>query len=132
MLLNQNFHYFPETQLSRMHTRFTFVLSKGKSGMPSLCNGPEVLSSVSDKAKLFPKKFSKNSNPDDSRCSQAFSLSRTNLKLHNSSVTPKIVKTITINLDSSKASSPDCIPMVVLKTVTLNSHTYQLNSSRCV
>ena len=49
--------------------KLLIVLSKDKSGMPSLCNGPEVLSSVSDKAKLFPKKFSKNSNPDDSRIS---------------------------------------------------------------
>ena len=41
--------------------------------------------------------------------------SRTNLKLHNISVTPKIVRKIIINLDLSKASGPDCIPVVVLK-----------------
>ena len=40
---------------------------------------------------------------------------RTNLKLHNIFVTPKMVKNITTNLDSSKASGPDCIPVVVLK-----------------
>ena len=33
--------------------------------------------------------------------------SRTNLKLHNISVTFKIVKKLVINLDSSKASGPD-------------------------
>ena len=32
----------------------------------SLLNGPEVLSSASDKAKLFVENFSKNSNLDDS------------------------------------------------------------------
>ena len=37
------------------------------------------------------------------------------LKLHNISVTPKIVKKVTANLDSLKASCPDCIPVVFLK-----------------
>ena len=37
------------------------------------------------------------------------------LKLHNISVTPKIVKKVTTNLDSLKASCPDCIPVVFLK-----------------
>ena len=49
--------------------------------------------------------------------------SRTNLKLHNISVTPKMVKKVITNLDSSKASGPDCIPVLsipVLRTVSLN------------
>ena len=37
------------------------------------------------------------------------------LKLHNISITPTMVKKIIINLDLSKASGPDCIPVVVLK-----------------
>ena len=41
--------------------------------------------------------------------------SKANLKLHNVSVTPKLVKKIIRNLDSSKASGPDCIPVLVLK-----------------
>ena len=41
------------------------VLKKGKSAIPTLFNGPEVLPSASDKAKLFAKNFSKNSNLDD-------------------------------------------------------------------
>ena len=40
--------------------------------------------------------------------------SGTNLKLHNISVTPKMFKKV-INFDSSKASGPDCIPVVVLR-----------------
>ena len=40
--------------------------------------------------------------------------SRTNLKMHNISVTPKKVKKFITNLDSSKASG-DYIPVVVLK-----------------
>ena len=37
------------------------------------------------------------------------------LKLHNIFVTPKMVKKVITNLDSSKASGPDCIPVMVLK-----------------
>ena len=42
------------------------VLNKGKSATPPLFNSPELLSLASDKAKLFAKNFSKNSNLDDS------------------------------------------------------------------
>ena len=44
-----------------------------------------------------------------------FSPSRTNLALHNISVTPKMNKQVITNLESSKASGFDCIPVVVLK-----------------
>ena len=85
------------------------VLNKGKSAIPPL------LSAASDKAKLFAKNFSKNSNLDDSGISLPVFPSRTNLNLHNISITPKMVKKVVTNLDSSKASGPDCIPVVVLK-----------------
>ena len=74
-----------------------------------------MLSSASDKAKLFTENFSLNSNLDDSGVSLPVFPSRTNLKLHNISVTPKMVKKVIMNLDLSKASGPDCIPVVVLK-----------------
>ena len=74
-----------------------------------------MLSSASDKAKLFAENFSKNSNLDDSGISLPFFPSRTNLKLHNLSVTPKMVKKVMRNLDLSKASGSDCIPVVVGK-----------------
>ena len=91
------------------------VLNKGKFAIPPLSNGPEVLSSASDKAKLFAKNFSKNSNLDDFGFSLPVFPSRTNLKLHNISITPTMVKKVIMNLDSSKASGPDCIPVLVLK-----------------
>ena len=69
-----------------------------------------MLSSAFDKAKLFVENFSKNSNLDESGISLLVFPSRTNLKLHNISVTPKMVKKVIINLDLSKASGPDCIP----------------------
>ena len=74
-----------------------------------------MLSSASDKAKLFAENFSKNSNLDDSGISLPDFPSRTNLKLHSISVSPKMVKKVIMNLDLSKASGHDCIPVVVLK-----------------
>ena len=73
------------------------------------------MSSASNKAKLFAENFSKNSNLDDSVICLPDFPSRTNLKLHNISVTPKIVKKVIMNLHLSKASGPDSIPLVVLK-----------------
>ena len=74
-----------------------------------------MLSSLSDKTKSFAKNFFKNSNLDDSGISLLIFPSRTNLKLHNISITPKMVKKVIRNLESSKACGPDCIPVVVLK-----------------
>ena len=91
------------------------VLKKGKSAIPPLFNSHWVLSSASDKAKLFAEKFSKSSNLDDLGISLLMFPSRTNLKLHNISVTPKMVKKVIMNLDLSNASGPDCVPVVVLK-----------------
>ena len=85
------------------------VLNKGKSAIPPVFNGPEVLSSASDKAKLFAENFSLNSNLDDLGVSLLVFPSRTNLKLH------KMVKKVVMNLDLSKASGLDCIPVLVLK-----------------
>ena len=83
--------------------------------IPSLFSGPEVLSSASDNVKLFAKNFSQNSNLDDLGISLAVFPSRTNLELHNISLTPEMAKKFIMNLDLSKASGLDCIPVVVLK-----------------
>ena len=68
------------------------VLNIGKSTIPPLFNGLEVLFSASDKAKLFVENFSRNSNLDDLGISLPVFPSRTNLKLHNIYATPKMVK----------------------------------------
>ena len=91
------------------------VLNKGKSAILPLFNNPKVLSSTSDKSKLFHKMFPTNPNLDDSGISLPVFPSRTNLKQHNISVTPKMVEKVIPNLHSSKAPGPDCIPVVVLK-----------------
>ena len=64
---------------------------------------------------VFAENFAE-SNLDDSGISLPFFPSRTNLKLHNISMTPKMVKKVITNIDSSKASGRDCIPVVVLKS----------------
>ena len=77
-----------------------------------------MLCSASHKAKLFAKNFCKNSNLSNLNSSiplPAFS-SRTNLKLHNISVTPKMIKNVKMNLDLSKRSAPRGTLVVVLKT----------------
>ena len=91
------------------------VLNKGKSTISPLFNSSDVLSSASDKAKLLAKNFSENSNLDDSGISLPVFPSRTNLKLHNILISPKMVKKVIMNLDSSRTSGPDCIQVVVLK-----------------
>ena len=83
---------------------FNSVLNKVKSAIPHLFISPEVLPSAPDKAKLF-----------YSGVSLPVFLTDTNLKLHDISVTSKMVKKGIMSLDLSMAYGPDCIPVVVLK-----------------
>ena len=61
------------------------------------------------------KTFPRTQNFDDSGISVPVFPSRTNLKWHNISITPKMVKKVITNLDSSKKSGPNCIPVGLLK-----------------
>ena len=56
-----------------------------------------------------------NSNLDDCGISLPVVPSRNNMKQHNISVTPKLVRKVVMKFNLSKVSGPDCIPMVVLK-----------------
>ena len=72
--------------------------------------------------KLLAENFSKYSNLDDTGISLlVFPYLRLNLKLDN---IPKSFKKVILNLDLSKASGPDCIPMVVLKNCEPELHTF--------
>ena len=73
-----------------------------------------LLYSTVQRCCLLHKNFFENSNLDDSDISLPDFPSGTNLKPHLS-VTPNMVKKVITNLDSLKASGPDCVPMVVLK-----------------
>ena len=92
------------------------IVFSTKVNLLYLLHSTEALSSASGKAKLFPENFSKKFNLDDSGISLPIFPSRTNLKLHNISVTPKVVKKVIMNLNFSKASGRDCTPVVVLKS----------------
>ena len=97
------------------------VLNKDRSTIPPLFNDPEVLSPASDKAKSFDKNYSKNSTLDHSGTTLPVFLSRTNLKLHNTSATVKMVKKIILNLDSAKMSDPEWWFQIIM---SLNFHLY--------
>ena len=91
-----------------------------------------MLSFASDKAKLFAENFSKNSNLDDSGISLPVFHSRTNLKLYNISVTPKMAKKVIMNLDLAKTSAPDCIPALdISKAFDRVWHTGLLHNFKC-
>ena len=74
-----------------------------------------MFSSADDIAKLFAKNVFKNSNFDDLDISLPVFSSRTNLKLHNISVTPSKFKKVMMNLDLAETSDPDCVPVMLLK-----------------
>ena len=81
---------------------------------------------------MFAENFSKNSNLDESDISLPVFHSGTILKLHNVSVTSKLIKKVIMNLDLSKASGPDCIPVVVLKNCEPEFSYILANSSTSV
>ena len=95
------------------------VFNKGKSAMPPLFQGMEMLLFTSDNAKLFAKSISNNSDLDDAGISLPVFLPRTNLKLPHVSVIPKMMKKILTKLDLSKESGPHCISVVALKNCEL-------------
>ena len=91
-----------------------------------------MLSSASEKAKLLAENFSKNCNLDDSDISLPVFPSSTNLKLHIS-VTPEMVKKVIMNLDFSKTSGSDFIPVVFLKNCELDlSYTLAELFNKCL
>ena len=91
------------------------MLNKDKSAICPLFNHREVLPSVSDKAELFAKNFFKNSHLEDSDIVLPAFPSRTNLKLHNTSATPLMVKDVIKIFDWSNSYDSDCTLVVVLK-----------------
>ena len=75
------------------------ALKEAKSAIALIFNGLEVLPSVPNKSKLFAEDFSNNFNLNDSGISVPVLPSRTNLKLHNVSVTTKMLKNVIMNLE---------------------------------
>ena len=82
MLIKQESITFPKLGSHDFWQIANSVLNKDKSAIPPLLNGPEILFSGSDKAKLFAENLSKSSDLDGSGISLPVFPSRTNLKLH--------------------------------------------------
>ena len=82
-----------------------------------------MISSASDKAKLFAENFSKKT-----FLPLPTFPSRTNLKLHINSVIPTMVNKVKKKLNLSNACDPNCIPVVVLENcgVLLRSLAFQI------
>ena len=67
------------------------VLNRGKPSIPTIVNGPKILSSSSDKASLFAKMFSSNSTLDDTNHPLPDFPLRTETLISNLKVTPSEV-----------------------------------------
>ena len=80
-----------------------------------LFNGPEVLTSSASKAELFAKQFSYNSTLDGTGHVLPEIQPRTEVNLSSLNITPRMVSDVIRSLDSSKATGPDEIPVVVLQ-----------------
>ena len=91
------------------------ILNRGKSTIPPLFNGPEVLTSSKDKANLFANRFASNSTLDDSQHTLPDFSSRTDQEISTMRITVRMVARIISQLDASKAIGPDNIPAIVLK-----------------
>ena len=91
------------------------VLNRGKSTIPLLFNGPEVLTKSNDKANLFARNFSCNSTLDDGFQQLPNFPPRTEQRLSSKKITARMVSHAIYDLDAFKATGPDRIPSIVLK-----------------
>ena len=91
-----------------------------------------MLHSASDKAKLFTKNFSRNSNIDDSRYLFTCFPSTTYLKQHNNPSNTELVKKVINNLDCQKRKVLIEFLWWFSGKVSLNLHTYHPTSYICV
>ena len=81
MLIKEKRPLFPRNLPLWTFRKLLIVFSTKVNLLTPLFNNPEVLSSASDKAKLFAENFSKNSNLDNSGISLPVLPSRTNLHI---------------------------------------------------
>ena len=92
------------------------VLKRNKSSLPAIRVSSDRLATTSaEKAEILCQAFAKNSSLDDSGHSLPTFPSRTDASLSIPFISVKQVRRIMKNLDSSKSSGPDGIPVIVLK-----------------
>ena len=94
---------------------FNSISNKGKSAIPPLFDGLNVITSAKDKAELLARSFASNcSLPTSDHILPEFP-PRCNNILDDVHITPSKVSKIISQLDVSTASGPDHIPVTVLK-----------------
>ena len=113
MLLKQKSLSLPRNLDLWTFGKLLSVLNKGKSTIPLLFQGCCFLLLV--KQNYLLKTFLRTLILMTRVSLYLSSLLSLKLKLHNVSVAPKMVKKVITNLNSSKASGPDCIPVVIPK-----------------
>ena len=96
--------------------RITYkILNRGKSPIPAIINGPGVISSSLDKAKVFGSIFASNSSRDDFNYPLPDIPSRTDCLVSDFRISVREVSRQVHDLESTKATGPDQVPVVVLK-----------------
>ena len=93
------------------------VLNRGKASIPTLVEESAQVISSSDKANLFASKFAANSTLDDLGFLPPDFPQITDEKLCESKVSAGQIAKLIKDLDSTKATGPDGIPVVVLKNL---------------
>ena len=91
------------------------VLGRGKAAIPTLIEGPTQVISSTDKANIFASKFAAHSTLDDLGCPLPDFPPVTDEKLSDFKVSAGQVASLIKELDATKATGPDNIPVVVLK-----------------
>ncbi|CAI9735156.1 Hypothetical predicted protein [Octopus vulgaris] len=91
------------------------VRGNNKSSIPPLFNGPEVLTTSNDKAELFAQLFSSHSILDGSGHPLLNALLKTDKLSRSSHITSAKFAAIMAQLDPSKATGPDGIPVTALQ-----------------
>ena len=93
---------------------FATVFLTGGSLPYQLFNGPEVLTTSTDKANLFARIFSCNSTLDDGSQQLPVFPFHTEQRLSSKNITAKMVSNAIYHLDASKTTGPNRIPAIVL------------------
>ena len=91
------------------------VLGRGKAAIPTLIEGPTQVISSTDKANIFASKFAAHSTLNDLGYPLPDFPPVTDEKLSDFKVSAGQVESLIKELDATKATGPDNIPVVVLK-----------------
>lgn len=93
-------------------------MNKGKTTVTTVINGPEVISSSTDKAKIFASIFTSNSTLDNKGQRLPNFPRQTEHDLSNILISVREVSGLIKSLNPAKATSRDNIPIIVDKNIS--------------